>query len=720
MSGQTDSQVQHGVDVLPLTSDQQEALAALKGFVQEGKAKCFILEGYAGTGKTFLVRRFVNWLEANQMRVLLAAPTGRAGKVLANKTGYPAGTIHRSIYAMDKLLTRRDGTDGFKFYYGLKLVAQDSRPRVIVVDESSMVSDRADDEKFFGFGSGRLLKDLMDFSAANDGWAGCQVVFVGDPAQLPPVGMETSPALDAEYLRKEFGVRSRTATLRQVVRQSEDSAILKAASQIREDIVSGRENRLEIVPDGKEIKSLEPSQVCDLWETLLSGEQKHRIAPPLVCVTYSNRQALAYNASVRARLHPDGDGFHPVRQGDYLMVVANNRMTGLWNGELARVLDAEQASEARTVRCHTRDGIKEVGLVFRRVQIAVPEEGNPSTTPRVITSTMLENVLYSKMRDITDDEQIGLYVDFKNRNRQLKEGSEEFALALAADPYFNALRVKFGYAVTCHKAQGGEWPSAVVVFDNARTHTEQLRWTYTAITRAKKTLYGVGFPRSGMLNWPSEESQGLEMDGECVDNESTQAPARVNSDLAAFHQAGFPCELDWMAEIHFAAVEEWRRDGIEIGKVDPQPAKWFVRYQLAKAGQQIQVQIAFNKRMKTVLVDVRSLTSPIHAGLLEACRGGFERAKVKVERAQLPAGPVELRELLEEHVKPIVARLGGEVQRVESFPYRERYRIRSAGGGVAVLDFCYDGRRRFCRRPEIQLDTTDHGFAELIIEGIKQ
>ena len=113
---------------------------------------------------------------------------------------------------MDKLLVRKDGTDGFKFYYGLKLVAQENRPRVIVVDESSMVSDRADDDKFFGFGSGRLLKDLMVFSAANDGWAGCQVVFVGDPAQLPPVGMEIPPALDAEHLWKEFGARSLTAS----------------------------------------------------------------------------------------------------------------------------------------------------------------------------------------------------------------------------------------------------------------------------------------------------------------------------------------------------------------------------------------------------------------------------------------------------------------------------------------------------------------------------
>ncbi len=703
------------IDALPLTADQQNVLGALKEFVSAGMEKCFLLQGYAGTGKTFLIRRFVQWLQSEKMGFMLSAPTGRAGKVLAEKTGYPAGTIHRSIYGMDRLLEIPGAKeeDRFKFYYGLKLIAPDERPRVIVVDESSMVSDREDDEKFLRFGSGRLLKDLLEFAGEKQGDSRCQVVFVGDPAQLPPIGMDISPALDAEYLKKEFGVESRRAALRQVVRQEGNSAILKAAERIRADIEARRENRLEICPDAKELIEIDSGQVVDLWEKTCPKDREPDLAPPLICVTWRNKTALEFNVSVRARLHGQGDGMQPVQARDYLMIVCNNYKTGLWNGELALVKSAAEKNEIRTVGIRSKEGLKRIELAFRQVTLAVPCGGGSVSA---ITCMILENVLFGRERDLTEDEQIALWVDFKNRNPGLLPRTDEFKLALAADPYFHALRVKFGYAVTCHKAQGGEWPTAIVVFERQRPVLENLRWAYTAITRAKNTLFGIGFPRRGIINWEAVSETNVD-----PPNSDESKAEESTPDLEAFHRAGFPPELDGLARLHFAAVSEWAGCGIEMEKAEPCMGKWFVRYQLFKAGQRVWLQYSFNKKMKTVLVDVRALTSPTPVALVEECRRGFLRAQETVAsvcQAKVPA-PAELRELREEHVGPAAVRLGGMIHGVESLPYRERYRIRSANGGQAVLDFCYDGKHRFTRRPEIHPDTTDFAFAQTLIGELR-
>ena len=192
------------------------------------------------------------------------------------------------------------------------------------------------------------------------------------------------------------------------------------------------------------------------------------------------------------------------------MIVCNNYKTGLWNGELALVKSAAEKNEIRTVGIRSKEGLKRIELAFRQVTLAVPCGGGSVSA---ITCMILENVLFGRERDLTEDEQIALWVDFKNRNPGLLPRTDEFKLALAADPYFHALRVKFGYAVTCHKAQGGEWPTAIVVFERQRPVLENLRWAYTAITRAKNTLFGIGFPRRGKPLWPG-----------CISRQSRSGP----------------------------------------------------------------------------------------------------------------------------------------------------------------------------------------------------
>ena len=718
-----------------MTDDQRAALAAMQDFITRGKEKCFLLQGYAGTGKTFLIRRLAQWFESMKWSFSLAAPTGRAGKVLADKTGYPAGTIHRAIYSMDKLLEIPGAKeeDRFKFYYAIKLVAEDDRPRVIVVDESSMVSDQEGDEKFFRFGSGRLLKDLMEFAGYNQTDSKCQIVFVGDPAQLPPVNMNISPALDAEYLGKEFGVISRGALLKQVVRQAKDSAILAAASQIRSDIEEGRENRLDIRPDGNELIEVDLEQVMDLWSRECPKDREPSISPPLVCVTWKNETALAYNASVRAKLYGGGDGLHPLQPRDYLMVVANNRKTGLWNGELVLVKSIEGESESHVVAIRTKEGPKQITLIFRKVTVAVPDVNGAVTS---ISSMIFENVLFGKEREVTEDELIALWVHFKNRHLGLRPGTEQFRLELSADPYFNALRVKFGYAVTCHKAQGGEWPNAVVVFERGRPTLDCLRWTYTAITRAKKTLYGVGFPHYGVIAWDrgngkaTEENADLAKDedkyGEVEEIESAKIEkgedlVLTEEDIQSFRRTGFPAEMDWMLPQHIAALREWRDAGIDVERIELNLKNYYFKYHLAKDGQRAMIQMYFTSKKKLNPRPCVAVGFPECVELVKECDRCLTRAHQAFRQSREGGvhGEAELGEFHERY-QAAIQRLGGKIVGVEHYPYRERYRGWSPQGGIAVIDFPFNGRMQFRRRPEIQAETTDRAFALAIIREMER
>lgn len=724
MSDQRRRQI--GVELL--TGDQRAALAAMQDFITRGKEKCFLLQGYAGTGKTFLIRHLAQWLASMNWSFSLVAPTGRAGKVLADKTGYPAGTIHRAIYSMDKLLDIPGAKeeDRFKFYYAIRLVAEDDRPRVIVVDESSMVSDQESDEKFFRFGSGRLLKDLMEFAGYHQTDSKCQIVFVGDPAQLPPVNMNRSPALDAEYLGKEFGIKSHQALLRQVVRQTEGSAILAAASQIRSDIEEGRENRLDIQPDGNEMIEVDLEQVLDLWARECPKDREPSLSPPLVCVTWTNKTALAYNASVRAKRYGGGNGLHPLQPREYLMVVANNRMTGLWNGELVLVKSIESESESHVVAIRTKEGPKQITLIFRKVTVAVPDVNGAVIS---VSSMIFENVLFGKERELTEDELIALWVHFKNRHPGLRPGTEQFKLKLSTDPYFNALRVKFGYAVTCHKAQGGEWPNAVVVFERRRPTLDCLRWAYTAITRAKKTLFGIGFPHFGIVGWAltpgneTHEDDHQDLNGEDADKSSVEdMPIISDDDIQLFRQAGFTSEMDWLAPRHLAAMREWRDAGILLERVEIVSAHHYFRYYLAKGGHKARIQVYFNARKKLTPRPCEPIGYPSSAEMVSTCDQCLARAyqEAPTTPALATPEPEEFRELRELHLAPAVHRAGGEIVEVQHLRHRERYRCRSAQDTMAVLDFCYTGRREFRKRPEIQSGTTDRAFALKIIQELER
>ena len=481
-------------------SGQLEALAALDRFLA-GPDHVFMLKGYAGTGKTTLVSEVCRRLYALERSFFLMAPTGRAARVLAHVTKYPASTIHRKIYSFSEAEADYLEVESGRFQLVFGQVGnQDDANAVYIVDEASMVSDRRTVHEFLRFGTGKLLKDLFHYVDINTG-GDRKVVFVGDPAQLPPVGENISPALTHEYLLEEYGIACREHELTEVVRQ-EEGGILRCAHKLRQAIHSGRYHEIDFDDGLPEICEVEEEDVLSRY--LEISEQ--RPSARGVIITYSNRQVFDYNNLVRQHFFPNISALAP---GDIVVVAANSYAYGveLMNGDFGRVLEVSEAVERppKPVFVNTgksgADGkpkSQRVELVFRKAVIRFRNRASGFVN---IDCRIIENLLFSDQRELTPLETKGLYVDFRNRHPDLKPRTPDFKEALINDPYFNCLRIKFGYAVTCHKAQGGEWDRIIVDFEHSggKLNEFYFRWAYTAMTRARKGLYAVHTPRVGLI-----------------------------------------------------------------------------------------------------------------------------------------------------------------------------------------------------------------------------
>lgn len=463
------------------TAQQEQALDALREFLRSDQ-RCFILKGFAGTGKTFLLGHVARKLTAASYHVEILTPTGRAARVVEEKAQVEARTIHSHIYQLVDIEERDPDTADYCYVFGLKAAADDNTTNIVFVDEASMVSDMDSEGQFLKFGSGRLLTDLFTFFRMQEASQKSRLIFVGDPAQLPPVGSPMSPALSADYLRREHGIEATEFELTEVVRQAESSAILRSATRLRELIAEGREDELEITPVAGEIESVGAARVCKLLVEAHRAGQGH----DWFFVTQSNNRALQYNLMIRAALY-GGDGHEPVAAGDHLMVVKNDFRTGFSNGDLVTVIGVDGDEK----RVRVKVGVELVELQFLDVHLGFRTLQGQLMQTRC---KILQNALFSELRGLSPAEQKALYLDFKRRHPELKPNTIEFNNLLEQDPYLNALHVKFGYAATCHKAQGGEWENVVVLFENQRTNAASLRWAYTAITRARSRLYGFNLP----------------------------------------------------------------------------------------------------------------------------------------------------------------------------------------------------------------------------------
>ncbi|CAK7061753.1 MAG: ATP-dependent RecD-like DNA helicase [Parabacteroides sp.] len=448
------------------TKDQLFALNALSDFLLSTDTNTlFLMKGYAGTGKTSLVGALVKTMADLQQKSILLAPTGRAAKVFSNYAGQKAFTIHKKIYRQKAFSNEPTGflpTDNLH------------KDTIFIVDEASMIANDGVDS--FIFGTGRLLDDLIQYVYSGEN---CRLILMGDVAQLPPVSQTESPALNPEIL-KGYNLNVTEIALTQVVRQEGDSGILFNATRLRDAL---RNNEVEIFPKLK-LKGFSDFRKIggeDLIEEISAAYSRDGIEDTII-ITRSNKRATIYNNGIRNRiLYREEE----LSSGDRLMVAKNNyfwttgckEMDFIANGEIIQVLRVRRTTEMYgfrfadvSVRFQDYDLEMDVKILLDTLQTdspALPKELN-------------DKLFYTILED---------YSDIPTKAGKMKK--------MKVDPYYNVLQVKYAYAVTCHKAQGGQWMN---VFLDIGYITEEMlgedfyRWLYTAITRATHRLYLINLP----------------------------------------------------------------------------------------------------------------------------------------------------------------------------------------------------------------------------------
>ncbi|WP_104034060.1 ATP-dependent DNA helicase [Vibrio jasicida] len=470
-----------------LTEGQSELVKELDEFLSNKSQKVFQLKGYAGTGKTFITKGVTEFLKSVGRTFVLAAPTGKAAKVISSKTNCEAFTLHKTIYSFKDIVEYKDesnGSETYKFYADLR-VNELSADSVFIVDEASMVSDVYQESEFFRFGSGKLLSDFLKFVNLDQNDHSKKVIFIGDDAQLPPIGMNHSPALSKEYLKERFQLDTQCFELTEVVRQKADSGVMKNSIELRNTLNKGVFNTVYLDCNVSDIDEIAYE---DFMPKYLASCNEGINAESIV-IASSNRDALEYNLRIRQHFFPNNAA---VTAGDKVMAVANSDRYGFFisNGEFGLIRSVSQNIEERKVVLNPKVPEKRIEVMLRFRDIVVSFRDIEDCT-HTFNAKILEDLLYSDKPQLSSDQNKALYIDFCMRHPQLAPKSTEFKDTLRSDPYFGALRLKFGYAITCHKAQGSEWNH---VFVKCKTHEDQrtsgyVRWLYTAITRTANQLY---------------------------------------------------------------------------------------------------------------------------------------------------------------------------------------------------------------------------------------
>lgn len=425
----------------------------------------FLIKGYAGTGKTTTVNALVRTLSTFKQKSVLLAPTGRAAKVLSSYTSRTALTIHKKIYR------QRSGKDGLG---GFILDRNLHKNTIFIVDEASMIGDRIYENNQFG--SGDLLADLVKYV---DSGAECRLILIGDVAQLPPVGLEISPALDKGYLER-MGYRIKETYLRDVVRQALDSGILENATRLRRKLATEEVSIPEIRTEG--FSDIQRLGGAELIEELESSYYKYGEGETIV-VSRSNKRANKFNMGIRNQILWREE---EISVGDLLMIVKNNYHWVSPDEGLDFIANGDIAKLERIIRYHNIYNYR-----YADVIITLPDYKNLEIEARINldtlfmdTASMPANEQKKLFETIMED-----YPEETDKKKKMKKVIE--------NPFFSALQVKFAYAVTCHKAQGGQWKSVFIdpgFFHEDMINREYLRWLYTAFTRATESLYLVNFP----------------------------------------------------------------------------------------------------------------------------------------------------------------------------------------------------------------------------------
>ena len=442
------------------TSEQEGIINYLSEFVSTiGNRSIFILKGYAGTGKTTLISALVKSLPLLNKRSILMAPTGRAAKVLSKYSKKFASTIHKKIYWI------RTNKSGNTF---IKLKENTHSNTIFIVDEASMITESSDK----AFGNRSLLDDLIKYVYMG---SDCKLILVGDKAQLPPVHLELSPALNEKTLELNYNKQVICKELTQVIRQSKKSFILENATQLREKIANNDYTYPKFLTNTEVIRINSAEDLQEFLENAYGRDGINNTA--IIC--RSNKRANQYNQQIRMKIRWQEN---EISSGDKLMVVRNNyfwlkekRNEFIANGDIVEVIKIKEI-------------IERYGFRFAKASIRMTDYNNENELDVIL----LLDTLTSETPAITYEQYKKLYSEV----RLDYKGEKEINKKIKENQFFNALQIKFSYAITCHKSQGGQWQNVFVdlgYFEEKMLDKSYLRWLYTACTRASQNLYLINF-----------------------------------------------------------------------------------------------------------------------------------------------------------------------------------------------------------------------------------
>ncbi|MDR0753774.1 MAG: AAA family ATPase [Prevotellaceae bacterium] len=464
------------MEKIKLTQGQERTIKELEKFFYSDTARVFIIKGYAGTGKTTLIKEIINLLKIMEATAVLLASTGRASKILNNITNYPTKTIHREIYrysdfnqdlefiAETRESQKVDKTGQVYLTFGLcKADKTNKKAYFYIIDESSMIGEKPEKNVTQAlFGSGQLLVDLLQYDPYG------KFIFVGDVCQLPPVNETFSPALSADHFSRQYAVEAHEIELTEIVRQKMGNDIIDASQKIRALYADPPQTKWAKFPlRGRKNIKIFPNQVSMLFDYVQRIKRYGYNNTTLICK--SNKNCNTLTSFIRPYL---GLTQPTLQKGDLLLVTQNNYISGLMNGDLIEVTD--------------------VGTRHRRAQLTfLHVEVKELNTQQVYSQLLIEEILYNGRINLTQEQQKELFLDYYYRMKEkgIKQNSTDFRDTMFTDIYLNALRAVYGFALTCHKAQGGEWDHVYLDLNWMYSIPSSYQWLYTAITRAKTQLY---------------------------------------------------------------------------------------------------------------------------------------------------------------------------------------------------------------------------------------
>jgi hypothetical protein len=664
-----------------LTQSQQTLVTELGDFLNNKNKNIFLLKGYAGTGKTFITKGLTEYLTTIGRKFVLAAPTGKAAKVIQEKTKSDAFTIHKTIYSDKDLKEYKVNDDDrtYKFYFDLR-VNENPDDTIYIIDEASMISNVYNEMEFLRFGSGFLLNDFMSFINIDQNDHNKKVIFIGDNAQLPPIGMNFSPALNDSYLKENYGLTVEEFELTEVVRQENESGILLNSIKLRKSLESKIFNQIKIDTTYRDVKHIDHDKFIQKYIELTDK----KVSKDTMVIAYTNSSVKDYNQSIRQLFFNDIETIHV---NDKVMILSNSSFYEVYlsNGDFGLVKNILSETETKTITLKRKnedtnivEEIK-VNLHFRDIEIIVKDIND---SPKLIKCKVIENLLFSEKASLSSDENKALYLDFVFRNQNLKPNTNEFKNQIKSDPYFNALKIKFGYAITCHKAQGSEWKNVILNcrFNENVLSESYFRWLYTAITRASENLYTIDEPQVGVFDKISATHIHME---HIVDHS-------INNQLKSSEDNTFNISDSFLLSIYQKINAIVSLSNIKIIHLQHNPYQEI--YTFEKYNEQLRCIIYYNSQ--NIITNINTIETTKFTAELQNILSPLKNHAIVTTVSSEFSFDEEFLADYYNTVSNILKELNINISYVNHMPYRERYTF-LRGEEIAIIDFVYNGQGQF-------------------------